>query len=748
MSPRNETSLVRRTLAVGQIVVFLIFMLPHAMMYGQGANLFEIIPEGQFLAPSPAQEIRLQNLTQRETTASIDLGRPNVSALGAASTQITIPGVGTLTVVGKIVEAKNPDEFTWIGALPTDPGAVTLVVRGGDVTGTIRAPDGNIYRVEPIGGGIHAIVKVTPSRFPPDHPPDFKAVEAASLSDNLTVPGGERILAEGPVGIDVMVAYTAAARSSVANITALIDVAVAEANQSYQNSGINIRLNLVDRLEVNYSESAKTYEAIVLDLSTRMPGIHARRDSSGADVVVLLVNNTSSCGRGSRIGADATTAFAAVHYDCATGNYSLAHEIGHLQGARHDPEFDPATQPRPYAHGFRHDTPPAWRTIMAYPCPGPELCPRLQYWSNPLVSYGDITMGTPELSDNARVLNETSSALAAFRPPPPGASVPGLIWRYTGTPCTGASCPGWQLLDNNPASQRITPAAGGNLYQLHNSGRIWRFTGTPCTDNSCPGWQLLDNNAATISITAVGNDLYQLHNSGRIWRFTGVACSGESCPGWQLIDNNPATLTITAAGGQLYQLHNSGRIWRFTGMPCNGEVCPGWQMLDNNPATVAITAADQLYQLHDSGRIWRFTGVPCSGESCPGWEMLDNNGATASIAAGGGMLYQLHTTGQVWRYTGTPCSGESCPGWQLLDNNVLTKEISAAGNELYQLHVTGQIWRYTGTPCNGDICSGWQMLDNNPATGKIAPDEGSLYQIHLIRTLHARDRVCEECRPH
>jgi len=32
----------------------------------------------------------------------------------------------------------------------------------------------------------------------------------------------------------------------------------------------------------------------------------------------------------------------------------------------------------------------------------------------------------------------------------------GTIWRYTGTPCSGASCPGWWQLDNNPATKAIT----------------------------------------------------------------------------------------------------------------------------------------------------------------------------------------------------------------------------------------------------------------------------------------------------
>jgi hypothetical protein len=68
------------------------------------------------------------------------------------------------------------------------------------------------------------------------------------------------------------------------------------------------------------------------------------------------------------------------------------------------------------------------------------------------------------------------------------------------------------MLDNNAATVTIA-AAGSNLYQLHNSGRIWRFTGTACSGNSCPGWQMLDNNSNTGRLAAGGNKLYQIHTA-------------------------------------------------------------------------------------------------------------------------------------------------------------------------------------------------------------------------------------------
>jgi hypothetical protein len=302
------------------------------------------------------------------------------------------------------------------------------------------------------------------------------------------------------------------------------------------------------------------------------------------------------------------------------------------------------------------------------------------------------------------------------------------IWRHTGTPCTGDSCPGWQRLDNNHKTMAIV-SSGNRIYQLHNDGWIWHGTGTACTGDSCPGWTRLDNNSKTIAIAAADGQLYQLHNDGWIWRYTGTPCSGDSCPGWQRLDNNSKTIAIAGAGSQLYQLHNDGWIWRYTGTPCSGNSCPGWQRLDNNSKTVAIAGGNDLYQLHNDGWIWRYTGTPCSGNSCPGWQRLDNNSKTTAITAAGSQLYQLHNDGWIWRYTGTPCNGNSCPGWQRLDNNHKTVALAAAGGSLFQMHNDGWIWRYTGTPCSGNSCPGWQRLDNNPRSGMITAGD-QLYQLH------------------
>ena len=44
--------------------------------------------------------------------------------------------------------------------------------------------------------------------------------------------------------------------------------------------------------------------------------------------------------------------------------YSIAHELGHIIGARHEPSIDKTMVPFAYGHGFVNGT--KWRDIMSY----------------------------------------------------------------------------------------------------------------------------------------------------------------------------------------------------------------------------------------------------------------------------------------------------------------------------------------------------------------------------------------------
>jgi len=299
----------------------------------------------------------------------------------------------------------------------------------------------------------------------------------------------------------------------------------------------------------------------------------------------------------------------------------------------------------------------------------------------------------------------------------------GNIWVSSGVPCSGVSCPGWHLLGNNPGTVEITAAgvpAGGfdstkaspdapPLYQRRADGTILFYTGTPCNGRSCTGWQMIDKNPLTVSIVAAGTPigtpppthLYKRHSDGAIWSYTGKPCVGESCPGWQQLDNNNRTVEMAAAGEELYQRRGDGTILRYKGTPCSSPTsCPEWELLDSNSSALEITAhmvgnRVELYQ-RQVEKILRYRST--------GWELLDNNTRTISIVAGE-FLYQLRNDGEILFYNGPA-------GWQLLDKNTRNRQIAAGPRSLYKLQDDGAVLRYTGPQCEAGSC--WQLLDTNP----------------------------------
>ncbi len=235
--------------------------------------------------------------------------------------------------------------------------------------------------------------------------------------------------ADGDTIIDVMVAYTAAARAAVGGTAAMasqINLAVAQTNLAYTTSGVKQQLRLVLAYEVAYAETGNMGTDLTVLRNVGggpLDDVHLQRDAYGADVVSLWVEDGGgSCGIGnvmSTVAASfARSAFNVVARGCAVGNYSFAHELGHNMGLRHDPFVDTSTSPYPYAHGYV-DTVNKFRTIMAYndACVAKSIsCVRVPQFSSATIPYRDWPSGDSTLSNAALALNNTRATLSAFRP--------------------------------------------------------------------------------------------------------------------------------------------------------------------------------------------------------------------------------------------------------------------------------------------------------------------------------------------
>jgi peptidyl-Asp metalloendopeptidase len=385
-------------------------------------NLFTLVPEQGL---NTAQRARLSAVRGRPSSVGVNVARAStapgeIMRQGSLLRLAVAPGL-SVVARGERVERRAGNDISWAGPVQGTHGWVQMVLSPEGVVGTVTIGTAQ-YTIEPLGNGMHAVSRLDQNKLPPEHSPENPAgvLDAPPPAGPLAAaaPGDGTIGTQALSTINVLVVYTAKAAAATSNIGSLIQLAVDETNVSYVNSGININMVRVHTAQVSYNETGTFSQHVSRLRGTAdgyMDNVHTLRNTYAADVVVLVVNDSEACGIASQIGSSAGTAFAVAHYSCITGYYSFGHEVGHLQGARHDRYVDASTSPYAYGHGFIPST-KNWRTVMAYGnnC---SNCTRIQWWSNPLKTYpltGQV-MGTAQYEDNARVLNGTAATIAGYR---------------------------------------------------------------------------------------------------------------------------------------------------------------------------------------------------------------------------------------------------------------------------------------------------------------------------------------------
>lgn len=396
---------------------------------------------------SSQQDARLVRARGKSESKMVRVGRLNSAAsqLLQRGNRITLSLSPTIAVVATgSVEVRHANgRVSWAGATADSLGWVQLVLAPAGLYGMVTSGKSR-YWIEPIGEGLHAIVELDDSKFPPEHPANAPTGTRASTRTRVSGSAANTSSVSGfgagssaafqamrqgpravfdytadntPGDLDLVVVYTAAAASATADIESLVQLAVDVENTSYSDSYVSLTASVVYSGQVTYNEAYYSYGQHIAFLSGSST-VAALRNQYLGDAVVLIVDDDEACGQAYEILASATHAFAVVHYGCAAGNWTLAHELGHLQGARHDRDNDNTSTPFQYGHGYR--VPDFFRTIMAYDCVG-HPCPRHGWWATPLESpyLGMIypVRGSADYEDDARVLNETKYDVTGFREP-------------------------------------------------------------------------------------------------------------------------------------------------------------------------------------------------------------------------------------------------------------------------------------------------------------------------------------------
>ena len=261
-------------------------------------------------------------------------GSIDYSVFSLDTINITIPNKG-MTIKYKLYE-KNSDK--WIGESLDGIGTLIIIINEEKVLASATY-NNESYQINSLDSKLAILVKLDLSRYN-----DESLCATSNAASFLDIDSNSYNMVPPPLGIiRVLVAYTPMAASASYDIVTGIKMAVEQTNSSYRNSAVNLKLQLAACVCVDYQEvqSEYGYETDLTRFTGKNDGymdhIHALRDIYSADVCVLVekVYNDNLGGIARTIYADESTAFCVVSNSALTGNYSFAHEIGHLQGARH-----------------------------------------------------------------------------------------------------------------------------------------------------------------------------------------------------------------------------------------------------------------------------------------------------------------------------------------------------------------------------------------------------------------------------
>ena len=226
--------------------------------------------------------------------------------------------------------------------------------------------------------------------------------------------------------IDLFFVFSSAAKDSAGgldNLQNYINLAISQTNQSFENSMIDLEVQLIlmGETPIEPESHSEALYCITEKEDGCLDEVHPYRDQYYADIVIFIIDDDSYCGLSWLIKNQneysEQNAFSVVNWRCLASQFALAREIGKIMGAQTDVDSAPADEGAfEYSRGYVAQD-QSFRTIMAMDC-GLVDCPRVNYWSNPYLSLNGQPLGEVGVADNHQTLNEIGPIVSDYRVPP------------------------------------------------------------------------------------------------------------------------------------------------------------------------------------------------------------------------------------------------------------------------------------------------------------------------------------------
>jgi len=320
-------------------------------------------------------------------------------------------GASALRVEGNVMAFSNniqsPNEYYYKGENGGDMVVVHNPSTGG-MHGHAILANGQSFVLENCGDQGHVWKEQDTTQFRDEMSmPDDRPSSAAQINHNYDALV-EKAKGSASASYSVKIYYTQDMLAITPDFDGFSDLAIAETNQGYRNSLIDLN---VYKLCTEQATIGETFDA-----SDMYNNFYYMKGSTSAlrgnaDAANLMITEFEACGIGALDATRSGNTVTVTMKSCAVGYYSFGHEIGHNFGCQHDPDTS-TNYDYPYGHGHLIQT--GYRTVLAYNSPGHQT--RVNYYSNPNVDYPGTgtSTGVSGLSNNARVITENRAAMDAL----------------------------------------------------------------------------------------------------------------------------------------------------------------------------------------------------------------------------------------------------------------------------------------------------------------------------------------------